>query len=118
MPARLFITVAEVSGDRHAAELIRELRRIEPAVEVDAVGGPRMAAAGAKLVHESVGAAAMGWRGALRAFEVMRLLSQTRKRYRQSPPDLHVCIDSSAMNLPFARLAHSMRVPVMYYIAP
>src|SRR4051794_3951538 len=120
MGRRVFITVAEVSGDQHAAELIRKLRALDPQVVVDGIGGPRMKEAGAHIGHESVGAAAMLWRGALRTFEVVRLLRRTRRRYADPNlrPDLHVCIDSSAMNLPFARIAKSMGVPVLYYIAP
>src|SRR5215212_2766849 len=120
MGRRVFITVAEVSGDTHAAELIKSLRQLDPQIQVDGIGGQRMASAGANIVYESVGNAAMGWRGALRAFEVIRLLRETRKRYEDPhlKPDLHVCIDSSAMNLPFAKMAKSMGVPVLYYVAP
>jgi len=120
MGRRVFITVAEVSGDQHAAELIRKLRALDPQIMIDAIGGPRMKAAGANILHESVGAAAMGWRGALRTIEVLRLLRRTRRRYADpnQRPDLHICIDSSGMNLPFARVAKSMGVPVLYYIAP
>jgi lipid-A-disaccharide synthase len=118
MPRRVFITVAEVSGDAHAAEMVRELRRLDPLVRVDCVGGPRLAEVGANVVHESVGAAAMGLRGALRVVEVGRLIRRVRKRFQRQPPDLHVCVDSSAMNLPFARMARTAGVPVLYYIAP
>ena len=120
MGRRVFITVADFSGDQHAAELIRKLRAIDPQIAIDGIGGPRMAEAGANILHESVGAAAMGWRGALRTFEVLRLLRRARRRYADPSerPDLHVCIDSSAMNLPFARVAKSSGVPVLYYIAP
>jgi lipid-A-disaccharide synthase len=115
---RVFITVADVSGDQHAAELIRALHAIDADVVVEGIGGPRMLEAGANVVYESVGAAAMGLRGATRAFEVIRLIRDTRRRYEEQRPDLHVCIDSSAMNLPFAKMAQSMGVPVLYYIAP
>lgn len=120
MGRRVFITVAEVSGDVHAAELITSLRQLDPDIQVDGIGGSRMAKAGANIVHESVGNAAMGLRGALRAVEVIRLLRQTRKRYEDPKlrPELHICIDSSAMNLPFAKMAKSMNVPVLYYVAP
>src|SRR5687768_15032807 len=77
-----------------------------------------MAAAGARLIEETVGKAAMGWRGALRAVEASRWMKLLSTRYRQAPPDLHVCVDSSAINLPFARRAKSFGVPVLYYIAP
>src|SRR5207249_11308267 len=54
----------------------------------------------------------------LRAIEVWRWLRWTRAHFQQHPPDLHICVDSSAMNLPFARLAKRFGRPVMYYIAP
>ena len=70
MARRVFITVAEVSGDRHAAQFITALRELDPTLIIEGLGGPEMAAAGATIHHETVGNAAMGWRGALRAFEV------------------------------------------------
>lgn len=119
MPKRVFITVADASGDQHAAELIRALRQLDPTVEIEAFGGSKMAAAGAKLLEETVGKAAMGWRGALRILEARRWMKRLEQRYRQQKPDLHICIDSSAINLPFAKLAkQSFGVPVLYYIAP
>ncbi|HYO07951.1 MAG TPA: lipid-A-disaccharide synthase [Tepidisphaeraceae bacterium] len=121
MPRRVFITAAEASGDQHAAELIRHLRQLDPAIQVEGLGGAKMAAAGATLLEETVGRAAMGWRGALRAVEASRWLKRTAERYRDpaTRPDLHVCVDSSAVNLPFARLAkQKFGVPVLYYVAP
>ena len=59
-PKRIFITAAEASGDQHAAELIRSLKSIRPDFEVEGLGGPKMAAAGVKLLEETVGKAAMG----------------------------------------------------------
>jgi lipid-A-disaccharide synthase len=118
VPRRIFITVAEVSGDKHAAALIRSLKSLEPDLIVEGLGGPQMEAAGAKLLHNTVTGAAMGWRGALRALEVARWMKQVRAHYAKHKPDLHICVDSSAMNLPFAKLAKSFGVPVLYYIAP
>ena len=115
---RVFITAAEASGDQHAAELIRSLKALDGEIEVEGLGGPKMAAAGATLIEETVGKAAMGWRGALRAIEASRWMKLLAARYKTAPPDLHICVDSSAINLPFARRAKSFGVPVLYYIAP
>jgi lipid-A-disaccharide synthase len=61
----------------------------------------------------------MGWRGALRALEASRWIEIVSRRYREARPDVHICVDSSAINLPFARLAkEKFGVPVLYYIAP
>ena len=116
---RIFITAAEASGDQHAAELVRSLKHLDPTLEIEGLGGPKMAAAGVTLLQETVGKAAMGWRGALRALEASQWLDLASHRYREARPDLHICVDSSAINLPFARLAkEKFGVPVLYYIAP
>jgi lipid-A-disaccharide synthase len=117
-PRRIFITVAEVSGDRHAAQLIHALRSLDSTLIIEGLGGPEMAAAGATIHRETVGNAAMGWRGALRAFEVMGLLKWTRKYFQQHKPDLQIGVDSPSMNFHFAKLAKGMDIPVMQYVAP
>jgi lipid-A-disaccharide synthase len=118
MPRRIFITVAEVSGDKHAAQLIRSLKLIEPDLIIEGLGGPEMAAAGAIIHRNTVIKAAMGWRGLLRAFEVMKLLKWTRKHFEANRPDLLIGVDSPSMNFHFARIAHEMKIPVLQYVAP
>ena len=115
---RVFVTVAEVSGDAHAAEFVRSLRQLDPSVAVDALGGPALRAAGATVLHETVRSAAMGVGAVRRVPEVWRLLRDTRRRFAADPPDLAVCCDSWGMNGRFAQLAHDAGVPVLYYIAP
>lgn len=118
MARRVFITVAEVSGDRHAAQLVSALRGIDPTLIIEGLGGPEMAAAGAIVHRDTVGNAAMGWRGALRAFEVMELLRWTRRHFEHNRPDIQIGVDSPSMNFHFAKLAKRLGVPVMQYVAP
>jgi lipid-A-disaccharide synthase len=118
MPRRVFITVAEVSGDQHAAELIRSLKQLDPSIIVEGFGGPMMAAAGANILYETTRKAAMTFYAVKRVFEVSRLLKEARQYYREHKPDLQICVDSSGMNLHFARAAKEEGVKVLYYIAP
>ena len=118
IPKRVFITVAETSGDQHAAELIRALRATDPTIQAEGHGGPAMRDAGAVIHRETVGKAAMLHHALKRVPEIWKLLRWTRDYYRQHPPDLHICIDSSGMNLHFAKVARECGVPVLYYIAP
>jgi lipid-A-disaccharide synthase len=118
MGRRVFITVAEVSGDRHAAQLITALRQLDPTLTIEGLGGPEMAAAGATIHRETVGNAAMGWRGALRAFEVINLLKWTRRHFEQNRPDIQIGVDSPSMNFHFAKRAKRMGIPFMQYVAP
>lgn len=118
MARRVFITAAEVSGDRHAGQLALALRRLDPEVLIEGLGGSEMEAAGVHLLHETVGKASMGLRALLRAREVFRLLRSTRRHFLEHRPSLLICVDSWAMNRHFAALAKKMRIPVLYYISP
>ena len=117
-PRRVFITVAEVSGDKHAAQLIYSLKKLDPQIVVEGFGGPEMEAAGAKIHRNTVTKAAMGWRGALRAFEMMDALKWVRRRFDQEPPDLQIGVDSPSLNFHFARVAKVRGIPVLQYVAP
>src|SRR5439155_485189 len=112
------ITAAEASGDRNEAALIRSLKTLDPTIEIEGLGGPKMKAAGTTLLEDTVERAAMGWRGALRALEARRWMKKTAARYREAKPDLHICVDGSAINIPIAKQAKQAGVPVLYYVAP
>jgi lipid-A-disaccharide synthase len=118
MARRVFITVGEPSGDQHAANLVRELRAMEPSLIIEGLGGPRMAEAGAKVHHDTVARAAMGLEAAFRYVELKRILNWSGRYFKEHRPDLQICIDSWAMNWHWARLARENDVPVLYYIAP
>lgn len=117
-PRRIFISVAEQSGDTHAGNFVNALRVFAPTARVDAIGGRHLREAGAVVHHDTVSRSAMGLRAYLRYFEVKRLLAWTDQFYRENKPDLHVCCDSWTMNYHFARLAKRHGVKVLYYIAP
>ncbi|MFT3785921.1 MAG: hypothetical protein QM770_07125 [Tepidisphaeraceae bacterium] len=118
MPKRVFITVAERSADAHAAMLVRELRKLDPTIQVDALAGDHLRDAGATVHHDTVSRAAMGLKAFKRAFEVKALLKWTDAFYARNKPDLHICCDSWTMNKHFAKLAKRHGVRVLYYIAP
>ena len=117
-PRRIFITVAEVSGDQHAAQLIRSLKQLDPTLIIEGLGGAEMRAAGAVIHHETVKSAAMGLSAVWRVPEVLGLLRWTRDYFKTKRPDLQICCDSWGMNSYFAKLAHGLAIPVLYYIAP
>jgi lipid-A-disaccharide synthase len=115
---RIFITVAEHSGDLHAAQLIASLRQLDPTIIVEGFGGPEMRAAGGIVHQETVRSAAMGFAAIRRGPEVLRLIKFAREHFKKYPPDLQICCDSWGLNSNFAKLAHRMSIPVLYYIAP
>jgi len=113
------LSAGEASGDRLGAGLAEALRRRCPDVELVGMGGPRMAAAGVRLVQRSEEVAVVGFSevvGHLPALaRAMRRLGQVLARER---PDLLVPIDFPDFNLRLTRRAARAGVGVVYYVSP
>src|SRR5947209_4056144 len=118
MARRVFISVAEVSADRIAAEFARALRRLDPDVAIDAVGGSALREAGATVHIDTVSGAAMSWRALVRYREIKRMLAWVETYIDERRPDLVVCVDSWTINWRVARIARERGITVLYYVAP
>lgn len=122
---RIFISTGEVSGDLQGALLIEALQRQAKAagvsLEIIALGGERMAAAGASLLGHTSEIGSVGIFEAL-PYVIPTLLIQRRaKRYlKQHPPDIVVLIDYVQPNLTLGSYLHQHfpKIPIVYYIAP
>jgi len=117
-PVTIFLSAAEASGDQHAANLIGALSRRIPDAKFVGVGGPRMAAAGCELLADLTIKAAMLGGPILRLGYWLRLVSRIKRSLMQLKPDLHIPVDSPALNWHLAGAARRAGTPVMYYIAP
>lgn len=114
----IFITAADVSGDVHAAGLIDQLRRRLPEARCVGIGGQAMAQAGCELLDEPVRRASMTTGAFAHLWYFHKLIRRTRRAMDQARPDVHVPVDSPALNWHLARAARKIGTPVMYYIAP
>jgi len=94
----ILFTAFEPSGDEHAAPVIRELRRRRPETAIHAFGGPRMAAAGARLIEQTTGNASMLGVGLAKIREQLRLRKQLNEWLADHPVAVHVPTDSPAAN--------------------
>ncbi|MDX6766924.1 MAG: lipid-A-disaccharide synthase [Candidatus Methylacidiphilales bacterium] len=117
----IFVVAGEASGDRHAAELLRELRKLYPTARFTGVGGRHLKAAGQEqlfdlAVHAVVGLTDVLWnyrkfRGFFRRLE--------EELVRRQPAAL-VLVDFPGFNL---RLAAALRrrlpeTKFIYFISP
>src|ERR687886_1742388 len=121
----IFISTGEVSGDLQGSLLIDALKRQAEAtgldLEIVALGGEKMAAAGATLLGNTTGIGSVGVLESL-PFVLPTLQIQRRaKQYlQQHPPDLAVLIDYMSPNLSIGSFIRRQlpQVPIIYYIAP
>ena len=103
---RVLVTAFEPSGDVLAARLVEGLRARWPGVEVFALGGPALEAAGATLLEETTGHALMGI--GLGLVSEARVLQRRKKLVRawlrEHEIDVLVPVDSPAANWSFCKM--------------
>lgn len=117
--AHLFICTGEISGDLQGSHLIRTLKRQRPDLQITAVGGDRMAAAGAELLHHTTAISSIGLIEAIPFIGPALWLEWRIRRYlHQHPPDLCVLVDYIGINSRVSRVLHRRGIPAIYYIAP
>ena len=100
----LLIVAAEHSGDEHSARMVRELRAKQPGLAIAALGGPRLAAAGAQLLQDLTAGSVLGFGEVLKKFSFYRALIDEVERWVGEHKPRAVCfVDSSGLNLRIAR---------------
>lgn len=122
---RIFISTGEVSGDLQGALLIEALKRQAVGagleLEIMALGGSKMAAAGATLLGDT---SSIGSIGLLESLPFVLPTFQLQQRaiatLQQHPPDLVVLIDYLGPNLTIGSYIRRQmpKVPIVYYILP
>jgi lipid-A-disaccharide synthase len=102
-PVILF-TAFEPSGDEHAAPVIAHLRRLLPNVEIHALGGPKMAAAGATIIEQTTAGAAMGASSLSKVGSQLAIRRRLKQWLDTHPVMIHVPTDSPAANWAFCKM--------------
>ncbi|BBD61175.1 lipid-A-disaccharide synthase [Nostoc sp. HK-01] len=122
---RIFISTGEVSGDLQGSLLITAMQRQAAAagwkLEIVALGGEKMAKAGATILGNTSGIGSMGLLESLPYIVPTLLVQRKAIAYlKQNPPDLVVLIDYMGPNLGIGTYMQNNLpdVPVVYYIAP
>lgn len=119
MTPRILVLAGEPSGDLHGARIVTSLRARFPDATIDAVGGPRMAAAGATIRCSIEGLSAMGLVEILDTLPAhFRLLRSLRRDFVARRYDLVIPIDYPGFHLWVAESAKRSGIKVLWYIAP
>ncbi len=115
----LFVCTGEVSGDLQASYLIKTLRHHRPDLTITAVGGQRMADAGATLLHQTTSISSIGIIEALPFIGPALWVEWRIRRFLQrSQPDLCILVDYVGVNSRVSKLMKQRQIPMIYYIAP
>jgi lipid-A-disaccharide synthase len=116
---QFFISAGEPSGDLHAANLIRSLRKLYPDAHFTGFGGGHMKDAGARLLYPLVDLAVMWFLHVfLNLFTFLRLVFVADRHFRDSRPDAVVLVDYPGLHWWIARRAKARGIPVIYFVPP
>lgn len=115
----IFISAGDVSGDQHAATLVRELKLKDCGLRFVGFGGEALASEGVDLFERLASDPVMGFRRVLgRIPRFLGLLSGCDRFFRDHRPDLVVLVDYPGFNVPLGALARRRAIPTFYYICP
>lgn len=119
--AKIFISTNEPSAEMHAVHLLGELKKLRPDLVCDAAGTAVLAEAGANVLVDMTGAAAMGLTAVIGKVPFfLDAMKGIREAVAANGYDAVVFMDSPSFHLPLAQKIHRRQpdLPIVDYISP
>ncbi|MDZ4788637.1 MAG: lipid-A-disaccharide synthase [Blastochloris sp.] len=116
-----YLVAGEASGDKHGAELLRELKVTYPEANFAGVGGRHLKAAGQDQLFDLAEHAVVGLTDVLlNFFKFKKMFNKVLQDLQEKKPEVLILIDFPGFNL---RLLNKVKVAlpntkVVYYISP
>ncbi len=115
----VMVVAGEVSGDIHAANLLRELRALARDAAAFGVGGDRLLAEGLEPIAHTRELAHMGLAEVMRELpRIRRILERLVEYAVERKPAVAVLVDSPDFNLRLAKRLKELGIPVVLYVSP
>ncbi|HYG15108.1 MAG TPA: lipid-A-disaccharide synthase [Bacteroidia bacterium] len=116
---KYYLVAGEASGDLHGANLMRELKKLDPQAEFRFWGGDLMQAQGGEMVSHYKERAYMGFLEVVKHLgTILGFIKQCKQDIFDWKPDVLILIDYPGFNLRIAEFAKQHGIPVHYYISP
>lgn len=117
---KYFLIAGEASGDLHASNLMKGLKKIDAKADFSFIGGDLMAeVSGREPFRHFSEMNIMGFvKVILHIHRLRDLLRSTRVAIAEYEPDTVILVDFAGFNLRIARFASSKGLNVFYYIPP
>ncbi|MBC7863444.1 MAG: lipid-A-disaccharide synthase, partial [Bacteroidia bacterium] len=116
---KYYVISGEASGDLHASNLIRELKKIDTQSEFRGWGGDLMIEQGVTIVKHIRQLAFMGLNEVLANLkEILNNIKYCKQDVLDYKPDALILVDYPGFNLRIAKWAKENNLKVYYYISP
>ena len=115
---KYFLIAGEASGDLHASNLMKELKKQDPEAEFRFMGGDLMQEVSDGLVMHYRETSYMLLDVFFHLGKIFRNMRKIKVQLSEWKPDLFIPVDYAGFNLRIARFARSHHIRVFYYISP
>jgi len=119
MSKSVLVVAGELSGDIHAAGVVRGVLEKNPDIHFFGIGGENLHAAGMEIIHDTREMAVLGLVEVIHRYGFfLRVFKEMVKLARERRPDAVLLIDYPGFNLRFAKEMHKLGIKVIYYVCP
>ncbi len=116
---KYYLIAGERSGDLHASNLIKSLKKEDINADFRALGGEMMETAGAKIYRYYHEINYMGvWEVIKNLKIILRNLKACKEDILAHRPDVLILIDFGGFNMKMAKFAKEQNIKTFYYISP
>lgn len=116
---KIYIVSGEASGDLHASNLIKEIKKLQPNTVFRGMGGDKLAEQGMEIVQHIKDTHFMGFVEVLKNIRtILRIMKMIQNDIQEWKPDIVILVDYPGFNLRLAKFIHSLNIPIVYFISP
>ncbi|MDD3906253.1 MAG: lipid-A-disaccharide synthase [Candidatus Omnitrophica bacterium] len=116
---KVLIVAGEPSGDLHASNLVKDLKKLKPDLRFFGMGGSLLKDAGVDTIFDISKLALIGLSEVLKnIFTVGQVYKGLLNAIETEKPDLAILVDYPGFNLRLAKELKKRSIPVVYYISP
>lgn len=119
MAIKIFITAGEPSGDKHAARLMKAIKKKIPDCKFIGFGGSEMQAQGLNSIISMGDISVVGFWEVVKKYSLFRsLMNSCKEIIKKEKPDIYIPVDYPGFNIRLSSFAKKQGIKVVYYIAP
>ncbi|MFK8011051.1 MAG: lipid-A-disaccharide synthase [Marinicellaceae bacterium] len=116
---KIALIAGEDSGDLLGADLIKNLKLINPNIDFIGVGGKKMQSEGMQLITSNKEFAIMGFAEVIKKLpKLLKLRQLITKTIINAEPDLFIGVDAPDLNFPIEKKLKKQGIKTIHYVSP
>ena len=113
----IFISAGDISGDIHAANLIKSIKN-DSDYKVYAIGGNQLKKVADEFIKDIVNINGFGFFPVKQVFFLKEIFKTVKKYLIEKKVNKVILVDYYGFNIHVAKLAHELKIPVYYFVTP